>query len=185
MAVRITFKPGMKQSQQAARYFHDTVGGLVEALLEGCEEHHFRITADHGAALQIRIWSATAPDQEVLHGLMDLLLGLRADLRTLQEDPGGQDRVAKLATDWLSVHLGGADLYAELAVEHPGPVPEERPEFALGLVHGRCAMISTDTVLFTWLDDSIFGLAVAGHGSYLVETVSGANAEHHRWRRAS
>ncbi len=185
MAVRITFKPGMKQSQQAARYFHDTVGGLVEALLDGCQEHHFRITAEQDTALQLRIWSATAPDQEELHGLMDLLLLLRADMRTLLEEQGGQAKVAQLATNWLSVHLGGADLYAELSIEASGTDADTRTEFALGLVHGRCAMISTDTTLFTWLDEGIFGLTVAGRGSYLVETLSSGKDEERLWRRAS
>lgn len=185
MAVHITFKPGMKQSQQAARYFHDTVGGLVEALLAGCEEHRFRITAEQGTALHLRVWSATAPDPEALHNLMDLLLALRADMRILLEEPGGQDQVAQLATGWLSVHLDGADLYAELSIEHPGQDTEAPSEFTLGLVRGRCAMISTDTVLFTWLDDSIFGLTVAGHGSYLVEPVSSGKILDQHWRRAS
>ena len=57
MALRISFKPGKKQSQQAARYFHSAVGGLVEAMIDGLEERSYLISAPRGPSLRLRIWS--------------------------------------------------------------------------------------------------------------------------------
>jgi hypothetical protein len=31
--------------------------------------------------------------------------------------------------------------------------------------------VSSDRLLFSWLDQDLFGMALAGHGSYLVEVL--------------
>jgi hypothetical protein len=171
MAIRISFKRGMRQSQQAARYFRDVVGGLVEAMLDGLVEHKYHITASEGPSLQLRVWSATSLEQEELHDLMELLMNLRDEIQGLKEDPGGRDRVEQLAVGWLRERMNGADLYVELSIIYADGYKEMRPEFTLAIVHGRCALISTDGCLFSWLEEDVFGLTLAGHGSYLLEMV--------------
>jgi hypothetical protein len=43
----------------------------------------------------------------------------------------------------------------------------------MGLYRGRAVLISTDTALFTWLQENVFGLSLAGRGSYLLELLDG------------
>lgn len=169
MSIRISFKRGIKQSQQAAQYFRSVVGGLVESMLDGMEEHRYHIAAVKGPSLELRIWSVNALDQEDLHALIELLMTLHAQTQDLRQDPGGRQRVRELAEGWLHKRMGGADLYVEVAITEPDSEMRSRSEFTLAIVHGRCAMISTDHCLFTWLQEDIFGLTVAGHGSYLLE----------------
>jgi hypothetical protein len=171
MAIRITFKRGIRQSQQAARYFSETVGGLVEEMVDKLEEHRYHIAALQGPSLQLRVWSAADLQDGELHDLMELLMTLRSEIRMLQDDPGGQEQVSQLAMGWLHERMGGADLYVEISIKDPDGGIHEQPELALAIVHGRCAMISTDGCLFSWLDQDMFGLTLAGHGSYLLEVV--------------
>jgi hypothetical protein len=169
MALRISFKPGMKQSQQAARYFHDTVGNLVETMIDGLQERSYLIPAERGPSLGLRTWCADPLAEDELHELFEWMLAIRADIQSLRDEPGGPDQLSELVKNWLASRMGGADLFVELSIIHPDTGTVELPEFSLGLMRGRSVMISTDTLLFTWLEQDIFGLTMAGHGSYLLE----------------
>lgn len=184
MALRISFKPGIKQSQQAARYFHGSVLGLVEAMIDGLEERTYRIGSPLGPSLLLRTWCDSHLEEEELHALFDWLLALRKDVHSLNAGPPDPDQVAQVLGNWLAVRMGGADLFVELTVADPVGDLKDHPEFAIGMVRGRSVMVSTDTLLFTWLEEEIFGLSVAGHGSYLVEVAAG-NERQGPWRQAS
>ncbi len=168
MALHITFKPGEKQSQQAARYFNAVVGTLVESVVQGLEEREYRISGGKKAVLRLRVWSEAPLEEEELHALLDHILTVRRDLAELQQGPHAPERLAPFAQNWLSPHLGGMDLLVELAIAPPEGAAEPVPEFSMGLLRGRSVLISTDNVLFTWVDRDLFGLTLAGHGSYLL-----------------
>lgn len=168
MPLHITFKPGRKQSHAAARYFHGAVESLVENTMDGLELRRYRISGPEGTALLLGIWSVDELGQATLHELFDWLSDVRHDLQTLREGP---DQLPELATNWLTQRLGGVDLLVELTVEVPGATVDGQVELSLGVVRGRSVMISTDTLLFTWLEQDIFGLSMADHGSYLLEVV--------------
>ncbi|MCB0790834.1 MAG: hypothetical protein H6595_11785 [Flavobacteriales bacterium] len=180
MALHISYKPGEQQSLQAARYFHEAVEGLVATMVEGLDRNEYTIPASEGAGLLLRIWSADALDDERLHDLFDRILAVRADLQKLRETPDDPQCVVPIATNWLAEHLGGADLYLELSLELDGEAAPT-PEFSMALMRGRSVMISTDTLFFSWLERDVFGLTLAGHGSYLLEVVE----EQQRWPKAS
>ena len=171
MAFRISFKRGSRQSLQAARYFHGVIDGLIHEIVEGMDVQDHYITTMKGPSLHLRIWSQLPLQRETLHELMDLLMTLRQQIHDLLEGPAGRQRVEKLAREWLTRHLGGVDLYVEVTIVNNDSRVDERSEFTLAMVHGRCAMMSTDQCLFTWLDRDVFGLTLAGHGSYLLEFV--------------
>lgn len=181
MAIRTSFKRGMKQSRQAADYFKGVVDGLVHEMVSGLEEHCYSITSIKGPSLRLHVWSSAVLAKKELHDLMELLMTLRTEVDALQEDRVAQDQLADLAAGWLSERLDGADLYVELTIlDNLG----EHPEFTLALVHGRCAMFSTNNCLFSWLDEDVFGLTLAGHGSFLLEVVPD-NSHRQNLRRAS
>lgn len=171
MAFRISFKRGSRQSLQAARYFHGVIDGLIHEIVDGMDVQDHYITSMKGPSLHLRIWSLVPLQREGLHELMDLLMTLRGQIHDLLAGPAGRQRVAKFASEWLADRMGGADLYVEVTIVNNDSRMDERSEFTLAMVHGRCAVMSTDQCLFTWLDQDIFGLALAGHGSYLLELV--------------
>ncbi len=173
MAIKISFKRGIKQSQQAALYFRGIVGGLVDAIVDDLQEHKYQIASLQGPSLQLKVWSGSSLQQEELHRLMELLMTFRAEIQGLQEAPNGDnDRIGRLVAGWLLDRMDGLDLYVELGIEFSEDGQRVEPEFTLALVHGRCAMISMDGLLFSWLEEDVFGLTLAGEGSYLVELVA-------------
>lgn len=171
MPIRISFKRGIRQSQQAARYFHHVVDGLIGEMVSGMAVQDHHIASLKGPSLHLRIWSLRALQQQELHELMELLMTLRGQIDDLLEGHAGRQRVGRLASEWLADRMDGADLYVEVTFVKNDSRMDERSEFTLAIVHGRCAMMSTDQCLFTWLDRDIFGLTLAGHGSYLLELV--------------
>ncbi len=185
MPLRITYKPGVRQSHVAAAYFQDCIEGLVESVIDGLEVQDHPILGDADTSLNLRVWSSAPLLEHELNELFEWLLYLRADLHGVQEAPDDTDGLAAKVVDWLQVRLGGADLFVELSIvaNTGGDQQEVQLEFVLGVVRGRSVVISTDSLLFTWLDQDIFGLALAGHGSYLMEVV--AEEEQRALRRAS
>lgn len=180
MALHISYKPGEQQSLQAARYFQEVVESLVATMVEGLERNDYVIPAGEGAGLVLKIWTRAALDEEHLHELFDRILAVRTDLQKLREAPDDPECVVPIATNWLAEHLGGADLYLELSLEQNGEAGPA-PEFSMALMRGRSVMISTDTLFFSWLERNVFGLTLAGHGSYLMEVVE----QGREWPKAS
>ena len=169
MPLHISYKPGIKQSQVAARYFQGAVDGLVSNMIEGLGEHDYPIMAEQGSSLRLRVWCARPLLEHELSELFEWLLSLRADIQILHEDPENPQGIATMVASWLDARMGGADLFAELAILPPDGPEEGSIEFVLGMVRGRSVVVSTDKLMFTWLEEDIFGMAVAGLGSYLFE----------------
>lgn len=181
--MHISYKPGVRQSQLAANYFQEAIEGVLESMIDGLGVHDHRIQADQGPCLNLRVWSAQPLLEHELNELFEWMLSLRADIHSLHEAPDDVDGVAAKVVDWLQVRLGGADLFVELSIVPGEETEDDGLEFVLGMVRGRSVVVSTDTLLFTWLDQDIFGLALAGNGSYLLEVA--AEEERRSLRRAS
>jgi hypothetical protein len=183
MPLRISYKPGIKQSQVAARYFQGAVDGLVSNMIDGLGEHDYPIMAEQGSSLRLRVWCAKPLLEHELNELFEWLLSLRADIQLLHEEPENPQAIATMVAGWLGSRMGGANLFAELAILPPDAPEEGSIEFVLGMVRGRSVVVSTDTLMFTWLEEDIFGMAVAGQGSYLFEVLE--DAAQQPLRRAS
>ncbi|MCB0781089.1 MAG: hypothetical protein KDC03_16460 [Flavobacteriales bacterium] len=181
MALHISYKPGEDQSVQAALYFREAAGVIVGSVMEGMTEQDHMIPGPEGVFLHLRIWSREKLDEASLHALFDHLLAVRSGLQEVQEHPGDPATLVEAASEWLEPHLEGRDLFVELAIAGPDGNGPETAEFSMGLVAGSAILISTDDALFTQLQDGLFGLALAGQGSYLVEVM----AEPRVLRRAS
>lgn len=169
MAISISYKPGKAQSEQAARYFQEAVTGLLDSMLEGLQEHTYRIDGQNGPSLKLRTWSRQELQDVQLHAMFDRIVAVRSEVQGLERGPLTQDMVGRTITGWLERTLEGMDLFVELTLVHPDQRSDERPALSLGVLRGRSVLVSSDNLLFTWLDQDIFGLAIAEHGSYLVE----------------
>ena len=169
MAIHIHFQPGEDQSVQAAQYFREVASTTVSPAMEGMVEQDHLIPGPEGVFLHLRIWSQENLDEQALHELFDHLLAVRSGLQQVQEHPGEPDPLAEAAGHWLSPSLGERDLFVELTIAGPDGKDQDTAEFSMGLIQGRAVLISTDTALFARLQDGLFGLALAGEGSYLVE----------------
>jgi len=169
MALHISYKPGKAQSEQAARYFQESVGTLLDNMMSGLEEHTYVVDGRSGPSLRLRTWSRSELQEGRLHELFDRIVAVRSEVQALERGGIQQDQVHRTVFKWLEVSLHGEDLFVELTIVDPGSGAEERPALSLGLVQGRSVLVSSDRLLFSWLDQDIFGLAIADQGSYLFE----------------
>ena len=169
MALSISYKPGKAQSEQAARYFQEAVTALLDSMMDGLEERTYRIDGHSGPSLKLRTWSRQELQDAQLHAMFDRIVAVRAEVQSLEQGPVTQDQVGRTISGWLENTLEGLDLFVELTLVHADQPADERPALSLGILRGRGVLVSSDNLLFTWLDQDIFGLAIAEQGSYLVE----------------
>lgn len=169
MELRITFEPGAMQSLQAASYFNGVIAHTVEPWLERWGARTYAMDTGEGAALRWRIWSEDDWSGEELSTLFVWLLILREDIERLQERMLEPEAVAGMVSNWLAMRHDGRGFFLEESVLDVEGHAQAEPRLTLGVLEGRTVMISTDELMFTGLSDGLFGLAVAGRGSYLVE----------------
>lgn len=176
MALHINFKPGEDQSVQAALYFREAAGALVSVVMDDLAEQQHRIPGPEGVFLHLRIWTREKLGEQALHALFEHLLQVRSGLLHVQEHPGDPAVLQEAASEWLAPHLEGRDIFVELTIAGPDGEGPDTAEFSMGLLGGAAVLISTDTALFARLQHGLFGLALAGQGSYLLEVAADAPA---------
>lgn len=182
--MRISYKSGAMQSLQAASYFNDAVGTMVEGWLERTEERLYAIDTEEGGEVQLRIWSSMDIGAEDLHRLMVWLTIVQEDLERAHEIGSEAGRLEQLVKNWLAVRHDAADLFIEQATLKPGATVA-LAQLSMLILGGRTVMVSSDSLMFTRLHEGVFGLTLAGRGSYLLEDVHTGNMGEEGLRRAS
>ncbi len=169
MELRANFEPGAMQSLQAASYFDEVVASAVEPCVSTWPGRSYTMDLIPGEALQWSIWSAEEWSETELSELFVWVLILREDMERLQSDLLPEHTVAGMVGNWLALRHAGRSFYMEGSVVEDGVLRMDGPEMSLGVWKGRTEMLSTNGVLYTHLYDELFGLALAGRGSYLLE----------------
>ncbi|MEZ4755441.1 MAG: hypothetical protein R2817_01295 [Flavobacteriales bacterium] len=171
MALNISFRSGKAQSEQAASYYQEAAGQVLDCLMPELEEFSYHMDRPLGSTIRLRVWCRQELREDQLHGLFDRIIGVNEAVQSLESGPVDHDMVPDTLAEWLRVNPPEQDLFCELTVIDPFGLPEERPRLSLGIQQGRTILVSSDRLLFSWLDQDLFGLALAGHGSYLVEVI--------------
>lgn len=169
MELRANFEPGAMQSLQAASYFDEVVANTVEPCVSTWPGRSYTMEVGPGEALQWSIWSDDEWTETELGELFVWVLILRDDMERLQSDLLDERSVAGMVGNWLALRHAGRSFYMEGSLIEDGILRMDGPEMSLGVTKGRTEMLSTHGVLFTRLFDGLFGMALAGRGSYLLE----------------
>lgn len=179
MDFRVSFKSGTKQSLQAAGYFSSTAEEAMEDVLAGLTARQYAISLHDGSTLRLRIWSSAIFDEQDMPELLEWLQGIHKDIILLHGEVKHQDLLPQIVENWLTTRHGGVNFFMEQSDgDEPGS-PEAMADLSIGVLGGRTVMISTDTFMFTQLQDGVHGLAIANKGSYLIEQVSSTHAVQH------
>lgn len=173
MELRVNFEPGAMQSLQAASYFDEVVASVVEPCVTTWPGRSYIMDLGPRQALQWSIWSDEEWSEKELSELFVWVLILREDLERLQTDGMDESSVASMVSNWLAVRHARRSFFLEGTVIEDGELRMDGPEMSLGVSDGRTEMLSTVGVLYTRLFDGLFGLALAGQGSYLLEDQRG------------
>lgn len=171
MSLRVTFKPGLRQSMQAATYFTGAASNLVEGWIDHLQQRLYLMDDGVGGVLHLRVWTSTEPAEEELHHLLVWLMVVNEDVEQLATRRPARPQVERMVANWLARRHGGGSFLVERSVLPAGGASGEQTDFSLGVVAGRTVLVSNDSLMFTRLSEDVYGLAMVGQGSYLVEDI--------------
>lgn len=184
MSLSIDFRPGRRQSFTAASYFRSVAGTSVGALIEDLPERRYLVGVDGPDHIALRIWSRSPVMEEAPEELLERLRNLFRDLVRLSRASDDVALVQDLVKDWTGPQDGLKTYFLEHTEENEPARTEEPPDLSLGVVGGRITLLSTTNVMFVQLQPDMFGLAVAGVGSYLIERSDSGGTVVHQAHRA-
>jgi hypothetical protein len=173
MALNITFRSGKAQSEQAALYYQEAAAQVLESLMPELEEFSYHMDRPLGSTIHLRVWCKAELREDELHALFDRIISVNEAVQVLEDGTLGPNMVHDTLMEWLHAMPPEQNMFCELTVVDPHGMPEERPRLSLGILQGRTILVSSDRLLYTWLDQDLFGLAISGHGSYLAEVLTG------------
>ena len=184
MDFRVSFKSGTKQSLQAAGYFSSAAEEAMEGVIAGLTARQYVINLHDDSKLRLRIWSNAILDEQDMPELLAWLQGIHKDVILLHDDARHDSRLPHMVENWTMARHGGVNFFMEQFDGEAPESPDTVADLSIGVLGGRTVMISTNTFMFTQLQDGVHGLAIANKGSYLIEKVSGEKAAVQHFRRA-
>lgn len=171
MAFRISFRSGIRQSFQATKYFRSVADALTGALIPSMSPRQFVVGFPTGEMLPLRVWSITDRIDEHLDALLDRLSAVHRDIRALHQGGAHARDLQRMMRNWLDIHCEGETFFLEQFPPSRSSSfdPEGSPDLSIGVLGGHTVMVSSKTVMYVQLEDDVFGLSLARHGSYLLE----------------
>ncbi len=174
MALRISFERGAVQSLNAGRYFSELADELVTDLIGSMTSRQFVIMNAERPPLLLRMWSTgRGLDDEGKEDLLNSLLSVTDDVEALEAGPVGHEDLNAIVERWTAPLHGMPDLLLEQLHRGQNFACEQPPRLSIVVLGGHMTMLSTDRVMFIRMEDHLHGLTIAGHGSYLAETLHG------------
>jgi hypothetical protein len=174
MALRISYKPGAAHSMEAGKYFLDLAGDLVDDLLVDMRARNYLVQRERQAPLALRIWTLSEPSDEKV---MDMLVALRTMGEDVDVLSGSTDldHVKDIVQRWMFVGESMDNFFIEQLPPGSNFKSEGSPDMAVCVMGGHLRMLSSDHVLFVEQDTGLFGLTIAGQGSYLFEELAASS----------
>lgn len=116
--------------------------------------------------------------------ILDRLRSLHQNIKDLVFGPRNRQRIRSVVEEWLTVNHDGNTFFLEQWDANTTTDVGSEPELSLCVMGGKVAMMSTNTLMFSQLNDDVHGLSIAVQGSYLLEQDPGKD-DHRMLRRAS
>ncbi len=170
MSMSVTFKPGSQQSYAASDYLSDLASDLVSAFIADMDARQYLVGDVSTGGLAVRIWSSWALDESEVLELLPWVRSLDRDLYLLEQGAAGSEGVSGIIGEWLSLRHGVSAFFVEVLLPDQAFSPEEQLRLSIGVIGGMTVMISAPSVMFVEQSPGLFGLSIAGQGSYLIET---------------
>ncbi len=167
MALHLTFKVGKRQSFQAVRYFSQVASDMVAEFSPGMRTQRFVIQGER--EMPLRIWSIAGLMEEHVLALLPWIRQVGKDIRRLENITTSMDQVQEIVEDWAAARQGATSLFIEQLNPAHAFTSDENLDLTLGILGGETVLISAPRTMYVKQEFGLYGLAVAGQGSYLVE----------------
>jgi hypothetical protein len=184
MSLALSFKPGMQQAYAAFGYLSDLASELVSVFIADMDPRQYLVGNASQGGLALRIWSTRPMEESEVLELLPWIHSLDRDLHVLAQGPAEVDKVHEVVQKWTTLRHGVSAFFVEVLHPEQAFSPEEQLRLSIGVIGGTSVMISAPSVMYVEQGPGLFGLSLAGQGSYLIEQLEGARHQHERVRRA-
>lgn len=147
---------------------------LLSGFLPTVEPRRMLLLEDGHDPLPLRIWDAMPSMRNQLAAMIPWLRDTAEQTRMLGQHGKKDVKYAlELARTWMGLrHAEGAAFLEMLNPAHPF-TDDECNELSVGILQGETVMLSARNVLFVKVSTGLYGLTVAGWGSFLFERIEG------------
>lgn len=176
MSLSIVPRYGDQQAKAADAYFTTVVEDLLAEEADGLVPSHYMITEDRYAVIPLRLWEDPVRPQVSMEDHLRLLARVDEAVRAAAAGDGRpSDMEQAIAAIPHHLDSAGPTLHTfvlERLALGDAFTPDEHAELSIGVVDELLVFIRSASFTLVQLGADLYGCAVRGKGSYLIE-VSG------------
>ena len=166
MAIQIYFKPGAKQARVAADYYQDVIRGFVADHVDHLKPEHFLVVQEGQKDTALRIWSPFGTEGHTVADHTKLLQTTASCFKRLRRGHGSITEVTEV---WQNLREEILKDGRQVVLLEKLVLRSERVTQVAGLSGDDLVFVNGPGYVFTALGEGLYGLALEGRGSYLIE----------------
>jgi hypothetical protein len=166
VAINIYFKPGAKQARLAADYYQEVIRSFVAEHVDHLRPEHFLVVQEGQKDTALRIWSPFGIEGSAVADHTQLLQSTSDCFRRLRR---GHGSITEVTDVWQQLREDLLKDGRQVVLLERLVLRTERVTQVAGVRGDDLVFVNGPGYVFTQLDDGLFGLALEGRGSYLIE----------------
>ncbi|HEY0976014.1 MAG TPA: hypothetical protein VGE21_00980 [Flavobacteriales bacterium] len=171
MDIQLHFKPGIRHAVDASRYFRSLADEAVDELLPGDQPRQVLMACTDAPNIPMRVWSRSPRLDSLICGLLPLLLDILDRTTALRTGARNDEAVKDFARLVNRPVAEGESIFLELLGPKQPFTAQEEVILVIMILEGEIYFISAPGVIHAEVAPQLYGLAIAGMGSYQYEKV--------------
>ncbi len=166
MAIQIYFKPGAKQARVAADYYQEVIRSFVADHVDHLRPEHFLVVQEGQRDTALRIWSPFGTEGSAVADHTQLLHSTSLCFKRLRR---GHGSITEVTDVWQQLKEELLKDGKQVILLERLVLRSERVTQVAGVRGDDLIFVNGPGYVFTSLGDGLYGLALEGRGSYLIE----------------
>lgn len=166
VATQIYFKPGAKQAREAADYYQEVIRTFVSEHVDHLKPEHFLVVQEGQRDTALRIWSPFGTEGSSVADHTHLLQTTSTFFKKLRR---GQGSITEVNDVWQDLQEDMLKDAKQVVLLERLVLRTEKVTQVAGVRGDEIVFVNGPGYVFTSLGDGLYGLALEGRGSYLIE----------------
>lgn len=166
MDVDLRFRSGARHAIEASRYFRSLAEQVVDDLLPDETARQVLMSCSGAPNIPMRVWSRSERLDELVCDMLPFLLDVLDRTTALRTGQRNDALVKDLAHSLSAPLADGGTIFLELLGPQGPFTPSEEVILVLMVLQGEVHFVSAPGVIYAELEPRLYGLAIAGVGSY-------------------
>lgn len=171
-SLRVSFKPGLKQSFRANNYFVTLGNEMVDGLVKELKPRQYRLMITEGDEMALLIWSnQIVLDENTKDYFSPWIMQLIREIDLIASGKLELGGLRDIVERWIRPSDPRTTYFIEHMQQSHGKILwKYQPKHSFIVLGGRICMVSSRKMLFAEVQEGLCGLSIIGKGSYLFET---------------